>query len=115
MKKGMTMVEIMIALAILAIAASILFGAAGATCVGHKDSAQASLVQYGTEMGYEIVSSSCVNKDTDGDGYVSCTAKLKSGEVLNVECVGWQGTSCVKNEGCRTPKLKMPTTGVQSD
>lgn len=68
----------------------------------HKDEAQAQAQVYAKEMGYDVTNTSCVRQDTDNDGYVSCTLKLSSGDVLNVECAGaWN-----LNSGCREPKLK---------
>lgn len=47
----------------------------------------------------------CVAKDTDGDGYVSCTVVIDGGAPIARECAGRWTT----NEGCREPKLRLPS------
>jgi hypothetical protein len=50
----------------------------------------------------------CVAKDSDGDGYVSCTIFRKEGDPVAVECGAekWCGCNCA--EGCKAaqPKIK---------
>ncbi len=73
----------------------------------HKAEAEKQAEIYAKELGIEIVAVSCVKQDTDGDGYVSCTLKLdEAGTTKQVECAGaWN-----LNEGCRDPKIKIPTS-----
>lgn len=72
----------------------------------HKPEAENQAGIYAKELGIEVKAVSCVKQDTDGDGYVSCTLKLDdAGTTKQVECAGaWN-----LNEGCRDPKIKMPT------
>jgi hypothetical protein len=42
----------------------------------------------------------CVARDTDGDGYVSCTLFRGNKDPLFIECAG----SFTTNTGCRAPK-----------
>lgn len=74
----------------------------------HKEAAERSAKAYAEDVLPGYVGVSCVNKDTDGDSYVSCTVKDKDGSIVPLECVGrqffWQ---LVKNEGCRVPRMKI--------
>lgn len=59
--------------------------------------------QWAKELGVEVQGVSCVNQDSDGDGYVSCTVKRGNGELMAIECnpsMGLEG-------GCRIPARKV--------
>lgn len=51
----------------------------------------------------EITAINCNQWDTDGDSYVSCTAKDSNKQLLQLECSGslWSQNSA----SCRVPKL----------
>ena len=51
----------------------------------------------------EITAVNCSQWDTDGDSYVSCTAKDSNKQFLQLECSGsfWSQNSA----SCRVPKL----------
>jgi type II secretory pathway pseudopilin PulG len=51
-----------------------------------------------TEAGKPVVS--CMNSDTDNDGYVSCTYTTTAGQLEQIECTA----AYTFNEGCRLPK-----------
>lgn len=70
----------------------------------HKSTAEDEAREYAQELNLELEAVSCVKQDTDGDGYVSCTLKLKDGQTLPRECAGAYNL----NSGCREQKLKMP-------
>ena len=73
--------------------------------------------------GAKVIATECLQKDTDGDGYISCTVRLKEpvtddedkpvvpvkyGEpkTVTVECTGtWFYQFKWFQTGCRTPKL----------
>jgi preprotein translocase subunit YajC len=62
--------------------------------------------------GREIIGVSCVKVDSDGDGYVSCTATVDLDNGPNVqekmvaaECAGGFANF---NEGCRPMKMTVP-------
>lgn len=42
----------------------------------------------------------CQSVDTDGDGYISCTAREDNGEMIPIECSG----AISLNSGCRAQK-----------
>lgn len=77
------------------------------TTGAHKGVAEDEAKGWANELGLEYKSVSCVAKDTDGDGYVSCTFLMKDGVTTKaVECAGARSTSnMIRNSGCRDPKL----------
>ena len=75
----------------------------------HKGVAEGEARGWASELGLEIKNVSCVEKDTDGDGYVSCTIVMADGVTTkNVECAGARSTSnLIRNSGCRDPKMNL--------
>lgn len=75
----------------------------------HKARAEANAKAWSRQMGIGASTFQCVRKDTDGDGYVSCTFVMPDQSIRTMECAGehfW-----VRNEGCREPKLRIPRGG----
>lgn len=86
-----------------------LMAAVVSACEDQKAEATASAKDYAEEMKWDVNAISCVNQDTDGDGYVSCTISVKEGEAKvdkHVECVGDTEFGCSTKSGCRLPKVK---------
>jgi len=77
------------------------------TTGAHKGVAEEEAQKWATELGMEYKNVSCVAKDTDGDGYVSCTFLMEDGVTTKaVECAGARGGGTwIRNSGCRDPKL----------
>jgi len=74
----------------------------------HKSVAEQEAKDWAAELKLEVDAVTCREKDTDGDGYVSCTIKTKDGKLLERECAGARSTSnLVRNSGCRDPKLNL--------
>lgn len=51
--------------------------------------AKASCAAWSADLGYELLGCSCSNRDSDWDGYISCTARVKSNDGedrVNLEC-----------------------------
>lgn len=73
----------------------------------HKDAAEKEAREWAAELGLDVKNVSCVAKDTDGDGYVSCTLVMGDGTTTKaVECAGARSTdNMIRNSGCREPKL----------
>jgi hypothetical protein len=66
----------------------------------YKEDAEQSAKEFAEELGLEIDRISCADQDSDNDGYVSCTFKLRSGEIKQFECAHRMFES-----GCREPKF----------
>lgn len=98
-RKGTNLIEILIIAAIILILGVIVTGRFNGTLDGTNihDDARRHLVQ----LGYTIEGLTCANTDSDNDGYVSCTARVKEMPTpYAFECgTGWYGTG-----GCRQPK-----------
>ena len=56
--------------------------------------------EWALEMGMQDPRVECVNFDTDGDGYVSCTV-MSGGKLYALECAGQMS---LFNSGCRVQK-----------
>jgi hypothetical protein len=71
-----------------------------------RETAEANAKRWLAEMHIEYKGVSCAKRDTDGDGYVSCTASVeKSGapHLMPLECAG----NVSFNDGCRVPRRVM--------
>jgi hypothetical protein len=67
---------------------------------GHtRDVAQREADAFIAEMGLKA-KAGCADRDTDGDGYVSCPLVFGDGRMEALECAG----SLTINSGCRPPK-----------
>lgn len=86
-----------------------------AGCFGDPEAAKASARQYAKDLGYEVAGVSCTGVDSDGDGYVSCTVRLKDPDpsgssLLALECSRGEVTF---TSGCKVaPLVKNKTTNV---
>jgi len=87
------------------LAVLVCFSLAFAGCRDHKAQAEKQAHTFAQQLGLEVERIVCVNQDSDRDGYVSCTFKLKDGETTAFECVGdvWMSSK----EGCREPKASV--------
>lgn len=111
MKKGLTLIEVFVALLIISILAITVTGVfSGCGRRGHNKASE-NLKNYLSTMypssRFEIISSTCTGTDSDGDGYISCSAlieNLKDKSLIreNLECAS---SILPFNEGCRVPKL----------
>lgn len=92
---------------LLAIAALSTLAACPNVTGAHKDVAENEAREWASELGLDVKSVSCVAKDTDGDGYVSCTLVMGDGVTTKaVECAGARSSgNLIRNSGCREPKL----------
>lgn len=74
-----------------------------------QSSAEANAQAWCTELQLDCKASSCMSRDTDNDGYVSCTVLLQDSQRVSVECAHTQASLETvilgQNEGCRQ---KMP-------
>ncbi len=74
--------------------------------------AESSAKEFATKLPNATGDVSCAHKDTDGDGYCSCTAFLKDGSVQPLDC--GCDIYCIRcAEGCKIQvpfKMVAPTT-----
>lgn len=107
MFKGVTLVEVFVGGVIMIVISvggvSFLMNCSGL----NKDTATKEATEWAKEVGIENANVSCVNSDTDSDGYISCTIAYKDDKgdlkVKAIECaskLSW-------NSGCRTPKISI--------
>lgn len=105
-RTGASLIEIMIAVAIVGILLSLGAGALGVGC-NHKEEAEASAREWaGVMYPRKQTNVLCVKRDSDGDGYVSCTVSVASEsgatpQMVAIECAA----GMTMNEGCRVPKM----------
>ena len=92
-----------------------IFGLAGISlfmnCSGaNKTAATEEANKWVKEVGIKDANVSCVNSDTDNDGYVSCTIAYRdnNGELKTkaIECAA----KLTWNTGCRAPKITINNT-----
>jgi len=107
-QKGFTLIELIIVAAIVGIVGVLAFSMVG-SCAGNKTEAKAAAKQWAIDMGLDPKGVTCVNRDTNGDGYVSCNVSYSDSrgdlQVRAVECAaGW---ASFNNDGCRTPAVKV--------
>lgn len=73
-------------------------------CYENVDNLTKDATSFCIDLGYKVKGVSCANKDTDSDGYVSCTVNLiDNPEPIAIECRSrWKLGS-----GCRMQKLSL--------
>lgn len=120
-RNGMTLVEILLVMLILG--GFILFAIGGISSCGIggdggsvQMNAQQQAMQYANFMYPNMnARAQCVEWDSDGDGYVSCTVVYDTKDGVGkdaIECAaGWNLNGAI-NSGCRTPKMRA-TTQIQ--
>lgn len=62
------------------------------------------------EMSYKDAVVSCVNEDSDQDGYVSCTIKPLTGSPFSIECA----RAYSLNDGCRMTGMANVGVGLSN-
>lgn len=102
-QQGFTVMELIIVVAILGILGAICFGGMS-SCHNSKGKATEEAQTFAREMGMKVKGVSCAERDTDGDGYVSCTVSVDQGDgkttLEALECAAvWS-----RNDGCRMQK-----------
>lgn len=70
----------------------------------HKTAAEDNARQWAKDVDLPLERAVCNARDTDGDGYVSCTFHVGD-DIRTYECNGW--TLVMPSEGCREPKIKV--------
>ena len=110
MFKNLSLAEVLIGFFVVGI-----FGVGGTSmlmnCSGaNKAAAAEEANKWSKEVGIKDANVSCVNSDTDNDGYVSCTIAYRdnNGELKTkaIECAA----KLTWNTGCRAPKITINNT-----
>lgn len=106
MRKAFTLIEVVIVGAIIAVfALLVVAGVRG--CVNRGPAAESEMREYVAKLypGREIIGVACTNVDTDGDGYISCTATIDtdSGPAVVERQINAQCASGILsfNSGCK--------------
>lgn len=100
MKKGFTAIELVIGLTCVTILGIILVSAAASLNVDARPIAE----EWANDMGVKYKGITCSSRDSDMDGYVSCSVRAESGEILAIECqYGFLHKSCKMAQ----PKVKI--------
>lgn len=104
-KNGFTLIELLIVVAILGVVC-VIAGSFFLRCGASGEEAEKSARAWAAKMGYTLQGVSCVDRDTDGDGYVSCTLVTVAdpGRPIALECA----RSTSMNSGCRLQKPVAP-------
>lgn len=107
-RSGFTLVEVLVLVIILGIFLSIIvFGCDTLTGSADSEKVKTQAYTFVSELGYsEILGVSCSTHDSDGDGYISCSVRVKDGdmiEMIAIECAG--GLAGYFKSGCRQPKI----------
>lgn len=95
---GFTLIQLMASLVIIGVVLAIIGAAFSSsslwiTVSGGNDRAKAQLDSYTQQAG--LIPISCVGQDSDNNGYVSCSAKDKSGNLISIECAyGFFASGC---------------------
>jgi hypothetical protein len=84
-------------------------GSAFVRCTSSGPTATTEAREFAKSMGMDVSGVTCADRDTDGDGYVSCAigVKMKGGgiQLEAIECAAaWS-----LNEGCRMQRPVMRT------
>ena len=75
---------------------------------GSKQAAMKFMAEYATDMKWKVFASTCAGTDSDGDGYISCTAniQIRDREAVEkyLECAsgGW----ATRTSGCKAKILQ---------
>lgn len=99
-RRGLNLIEVMILIAVVG-GLSILVIAGMGSCLGKgSEDVEGTAQEYAQKMGIKVTGVSCMNNDSDGDGYVSCSLSTKKAdggvEIIPIECAArWSfGTGC---------------------
>lgn len=65
----------------------------------NRFSAENNAAKWSKSMGYTLKGRSCSALDSDGDGYVTCTANVEGQPLLNLQCQTRSGGGCKLTEG----------------
>lgn len=86
--RGLTLIEIMIVVAIVSIVFAGSLSLFGVNCglQGSGEHAEQEARSHAQKLGWKVAGAACTGRDTDGDGYISCTVALEDGTERALEC-----------------------------
>lgn len=111
MKKGWTLIEVIIIIAIIAIVLAVAIPIATAGCSAKGTSPEQEMQKYLSTLypNYTVVGISCTSQDSDGDGYVSCSATLE--DPSNPGKIVRESAECANSYFYGGCKIAMPKLG----
>lgn len=85
MRKAYTLIEVIVVVLVIVIFLALVVGGVRG-CAGRRGAAEDSMREYVSKLypGREIIGVACTNIDSDGDGYISCTATIDTDNGPNV-------------------------------
>ena len=105
-EKGSSLIELIMVVVILLVVGGVLFTGYRWLFKGSSAIAEQELIDYGQQLGWDVVGKSCAGVDSDGDGYISCTARVRENAATSdkaLECAS--GALLSWTDGC---KLSLP-------
>lgn len=94
-RKAFTLIELMIVFCLLAIV--VVIGTCIATRVQKSYVSKDYAQEFSKQLDGVVTGTDCVDRDTDGDGYVTCTVFRKDKDPLSILCAAkWS-----LNKGCK--------------
>lgn len=112
-ERGFTLTEFLIYLAAVTAVAVFLGSLLQPSCLlGSEEHAEQQAREHADKLGWKVTGVACVNTDTNGDGYISCTLVLDDGTERALACAAGDFLSRVK--GCKKAPLVQESQGASS-
>ncbi len=107
-KSGLSLIEFGVIVAVLGIlSATIGFWYSSCTR-GSEEAATTEMKSHVEKIGWIYVGGACAGSDEDGDGYISCTARVRveqGGNIIDKELSCASGALLSKSSGCKARNM----------